>query len=96
MLTKAPRGLAAARAPSPATGPDPVDYPCYRLRLHTLALLQPEGWRDDAAALLTFLREHQLVTHKNRLREAPEFGGFGKSAIAFRCPRSVASWSACR
>ncbi len=79
MLTKALRGLAAAKAPSPATGPDPVDYPCYTaaLRLHTLALLQPEGWRDDAAALLTFLREHQLVTTNGWPREAPEFGGFG-------------------
>lgn len=79
MLTKALRGLAAAKAPSPATGPDPVDYPCYTaaLRLHTLVLQQPEGWRDDAAALLTFLREHQLVTTNGWPREAPEFGGFG-------------------
>jgi len=82
LLDDALRALAVRHAPSPPTPPEPVDYPCYTAahRLHALALARPPGWREQADALLAWLRSRQLAAAQGWPTAAPEHGAFGLGA----------------
>ncbi len=79
MIDRALAALAARDAPSPVVPPDPIDYPIYTAahRLHALAWLRRDGWREQADTLVALLRRRQLTEAQGWSPDAPEYGGFG-------------------